>query len=57
MTLEEMTEYIMRRACALGILQQRRGVIYLDVSRILQYKFVGMERKSCQAPYGIIMGF
>ena len=63
MTLEEMTEYIMRRACALGILQQRRGVIiYLDVpggcgitmliSRILQ--FCGMER-SCQAPYGIIM--
>ena len=31
MTLEELTEYIMRRAFALGILQQGRGVIYLDV--------------------------
>ena len=54
MTLEEMTEYIMRRACALGILQQRRGVIiYLDVpggcgitmliSRILQLCRYGEE--------------
>ena len=54
MTLEEVTEYIMRRACALGILQQRRGVIiYLDVpggcgkamliSRILQLCRYGDE--------------
>ena len=33
MTLEEMTEYIMRRACALGIMQQAAEEGYHYLSR------------------------